>query len=384
MIIKYLGTTLIIITGLAMTSIAFGANAGSKHDSWGPKVRIAGNNINLGLGLRKTVKDVAEKALREVKINTHRAPRLHKPRLNPGRQVEKSVNWLNKGLIELVRSEKRARGKGSRHSYSDSRRDRHDDDDAHKDRYQRKDGHANRDSSRRHRDGHANRDSSRPHRDAHKSRRHSKPNGHRQNTKRHKHRDKHYSNRHNYYRARWYNTFYLSPIPYFYYSVGYGIRILPKGYVKVIVGGIPYFYFSGTFYKASGSGYVVVSAPYGAIVRTIPTGYVAFTVGLSTFYHVNDTYYVWDDRREAYIVSTEPVDAGQAIESATKERLFVYPKIGQDEELQSKDRYECHRWAVTESGVDPTLEEREYGQQETNNYKHAISACLVARDYSVK
>lgn len=376
MIIKHLGTTLIIITSLAAASIAFPAKAGAKHGSPVPKVRILGNHINLAPGLRQTNREIRKKVQGEVKRATPGVPRLRKPPLSPGRHVEKSVNRLNKSLLKPVRSEKRARSGGSRHSYSGRHRGRQEDN-AHNDRYRGEGGHARRDSGGRHRD-------------ADNSNKHGKHNGRHQGGKRHHNENRHYRNqhhdrqRHNYYRTHWYNTYYLAPIPYYYYPEGRDTQNLPKGSVKVVVGGIPYFYFSGTFYKSSGGGYVVVSAPYGAIVKSIPTDYVAFTVELSTFYYVNDTYYVWDDQREAYIVSNEPVGAGKAIESATKERLFVYPKIGQDEKLQAKDRYECHRWAVTESGVDPTSEEREYGRQENNNYKRAISACLVARDYSVK
>jgi Glycine zipper len=34
--------------------------------------------------------------------------------------------------------------------------------------------------------------------------------------------------------------------------------------------------------------------------------------------------------------------------------LYIYPSKGQSPEQQSRDRYECHRWAVQQTGVDPT------------------------------
>ncbi len=34
--------------------------------------------------------------------------------------------------------------------------------------------------------------------------------------------------------------------------------------------------------------------------------------------------------------------------------LFIYPKKGQSEEKQSKDRYECHSWSVKQTGFDPS------------------------------
>ncbi len=43
------------------------------------------------------------------------------------------------------------------------------------------------------------------------------------------------------------------------------------------------------------------------------------------------------------ISSTGHVEAG----------TFVYPKKGQSKEQQQRDQYECHLWAVDQSGVDP-------------------------------
>ena len=42
---------------------------------------------------------------------------------------------------------------------------------------------------------------------------------------------------------------------------------------------------------------------------------------------------------------------------AVAQDLFVYPAKGQSNEQLANDRYECHRWAVQESGFDPTVPE---------------------------
>src|SRR5579863_3923727 len=34
--------------------------------------------------------------------------------------------------------------------------------------------------------------------------------------------------------------------------------------------------------------------------------------------------------------------------------MFIYPKNGQSQQLQDKDRYECHTWAVNQTGFDPS------------------------------
>jgi uncharacterized protein YcfJ len=40
--------------------------------------------------------------------------------------------------------------------------------------------------------------------------------------------------------------------------------------------------------------------------------------------------------------------------AALAQDMYVYPAKGQSEQQLSTDRYQCHRWAVTETGFDPT------------------------------
>ena len=40
--------------------------------------------------------------------------------------------------------------------------------------------------------------------------------------------------------------------------------------------------------------------------------------------------------------------------SALASELFIYPNRGQSPEQQSRDRYDCHTWAVQQTGFDPT------------------------------
>jgi hypothetical protein len=70
------------------------------------------------------------------------------------------------------------------------------------------------------------------------------------------------------------------------------------------------------------------------------------------------------------------------------EQFFVYPRKGQSEEQQMKDRYECHLWAVGQTGWDPNQSTAVLPEdQETRrraDYRRAIGACLDAREYTVK
>jgi hypothetical protein len=43
-----------------------------------------------------------------------------------------------------------------------------------------------------------------------------------------------------------------------------------------------------------------------------------------------------------------------AAATAVAQDIYVYPAKGQSEQQLSSDRYECHRWAVAETGFDPT------------------------------
>ena len=43
-----------------------------------------------------------------------------------------------------------------------------------------------------------------------------------------------------------------------------------------------------------------------------------------------------------------------AVAAPPPQRIFVYPKNGQSAEQTDRDRYECHLWAVQQTGVDPS------------------------------
>lgn len=115
----------------------------------------------------------------------------------------------------------------------------------------------------------------------------------------------------------------------------------------------------------------------------MPVGFIGFTIGLSTYYTINDNYYMWDESGGNYFVVDEPVGASAAIDEITQGRLIIKPLDRQDEKQQAKDRYACHRWAVSESNVDPTDEDQEITDRENHKYKQAISACLEDKNYNV-
>jgi uncharacterized protein YcfJ len=53
-----------------------------------------------------------------------------------------------------------------------------------------------------------------------------------------------------------------------------------------------------------------------------------------------------------------------AVPAPPPQRIFVYPANGQTPEQTDRDRYECHVWAVQQTGVDPS--------RDTNPYERVV------------
>ena len=62
--------------------------------------------------------------------------------------------------------------------------------------------------------------------------------------------------------------------------------------------------------------------------------------------------------------------------------LIVYPKNGQNADQTAKDKFECHQWAASQTGYDPTQGTSTNPSKRTD-YMRAQAACLTGRGYSV-
>jgi hypothetical protein len=66
-------------------------------------------------------------------------------------------------------------------------------------------------------------------------------------------------------------------------------------------------------------------------------------------------------------------------------KVFLYPKNGQTADQQARDRYECYRFAVAQSGFDPTRSTGVASPAPTNeaqsDYERAQGACFEGRGY---
>ena len=77
-------------------------------------------------------------------------------------------------------------------------------------------------------------------------------------------------------------------------AVGLRIRTLPRGFVRTVVRGRPYYYYYGTFYASIEEGsdeYEVVAPPAGAVVDALPEGYEAVEVDGQPYLALDGTYY---------------------------------------------------------------------------------------------
>jgi hypothetical protein len=88
------------------------------------------------------------------------------------------------------------------------------------------------------------------------------------------------------------------------------------------------------------------------------------------------------------VSETPPGAEPQESEDIADSKMFIYPRNGQSEERQAKDRYECHKWAVEQTKYDPTKFPREIPADQVMNtradYQRAMATCLDGRGYTAK
>ncbi|AOS96667.1 hypothetical protein AUP74_01207 [Microbulbifer aggregans] len=92
-------------------------------------------------------------------------------------------------------------------------------------------------------------------------------------------------------------------------SVGLTVPVLPNGFLSLAVGGRPYYFHGGHYYRPGHAGYVVVSAPLGAAVVSLPASAVQVNIGGVIYYQYADAYYQWHPARRSYVVVPPPAGA---------------------------------------------------------------------------
>jgi hypothetical protein len=132
----------------------------------------------------------------------------------------------------------------------------------------------------------------------------------------------------------------------------------------------------------------------GLYVATLPLYYNTYYWGGVPYYYANYTYYRWDPTLGQYYTVEPPAGVAQLAPSQApagapasppvQSNLMVYPKNGQSEDQTGKDKFECHKWAASQTGFDPTQPGGGAAPGKRTDYFRAQSACLEGRGYSVK
>lgn len=170
----------------------------------------------------------------------------------------------------------------------------------------------------------------------------------------------------------------------YYPRPGWAVRSLPPRASITFWGGVGYNYFDGIWYTGGPHGYVVVRPPIGIVITDRPALATVLAIGGLTYLYANGVYYR-EHPGGGYEVVPPPVEGG--VVDATLPRSFVYPRQGQTAAQQATDEYECHQWAVGQTGFDPT--NAATGQPTAmparrGDYERARGACLDARGYTVR
>lgn len=158
-------------------------------------------------------------------------------------------------------------------------------------------------------------------------------------------------------------------------------------------------YWGGGYWRGAFWPHVYLGWDFPWFLATLPAGCATYWWGGVPYYYWQGVYYAWNPDYDSYVVTDPPpVTGGVAQGSAPPAAqpgasggqgamsLFVYPKNGQSEQQTQNDRYQCHEWAVGQTGFDPTntANQAQSATATPENYKRAVTACLDARGYSVK
>ncbi|HTT00918.1 MAG TPA: DUF6515 family protein [Steroidobacteraceae bacterium] len=184
---------------------------------------------------------------------------------------------------------------------------------------------------------------------------------------------------------------------------GVEVGVLPHEHVEVIRGGAHYYYAGGVWYAPHGPRFVVIAPPIGVFVPVLPTFYTTVWLGAVPYYYANDAYYMYRGPSQGYEVVDPPAEGAVSTQAPpggpppgeapptgppSADNLFIYPRDGQSPDQQSRDRYDCHTWASSQTGFDPTVGGGGVAAPQIDSkrveYNRAMSACLEARGYTVK
>ena len=219
------------------------------------------------------------------------------------------------------------------------------------------------------------------------------------------------------------------------------VRNLPASANVVNYGGQSYWFAEGVWFEPKNAAYMVVEPPIGVVVAALPSFATAVSGSAGLYFYANDTYYRPRPDLGGYEVVNDPVDSapagsyapmqaapvpsnpmmagpsGAAVlavpASAAAMTAAVGPppgaiatpaamtqaptrppqmvqlsaNNGQTPEQQARDRYDCYRLALSQTGYDPLhprggMPTAQSSAQE-DAYDQVRTACLQGRGYTV-
>jgi hypothetical protein len=166
---------------------------------------------------------------------------------------------------------------------------------------------------------------------------------------------------------------------------GQVFRQLPRDHRVVVHGGARYYFSGGAWYRPQGPRFSVIIPPVGLFLPFLPPYYSTIWVRGVPYYYANEVYY--GHRGDGYVV-VEPPKEEPSQAPPPADQMFIYPRLGQNEQQQADDKYACHQWAVSQTGFDPTQPPGSMSEpqkiEKRADYQRAMGACLDGRGYTVK
>ena len=109
---------------------------------------------------------------------------------------------------------------------------------------------------------------------------------------------------------------------------GFRLNVLPFGYSRIYVGGNPYYYNEGVYYRNYNNSYEVVAPPLNATVNKLPSNATVTVINGQKYYQVGGTFYqeaFTENNKLSYrVVGTDGVlDTGNSDE---EQQLNTYDK----------------------------------------------------------
>jgi hypothetical protein len=207
------------------------------------------------------------------------------------------------------------------------------------------------------------------------------------------------------------------------------LKDLPRGANVYNYAGSSYWFADAVWFEPRGPAFMVIAPPIGLVVTSLPSSATAVVSAGRPYLYANDVYYRPRPDLGGYEVVNDPVEpaseptapnpgytsvgvpvtpiatalpnatvapagapgfapaAAPAMTLAAVATPANSPAAPSPDQ-QARDRYECYRFAVTQTGFDPlrtagTLAGAQYAERQSA-YERAQAACFEGRGYSVR